>query len=165
MKNGQNAGCPGAPVAPSDDSPLDAERIEKLQCIHGKGSLLAVSERCVRQEARRAIAAQIGHENAIALPSKIKRRISIGVDIVRPAVDEEHRQAPGRPDLGVSDIKQAGADMLQRSKARGRRRGRSPRCGEHHRGCRPGECLFHEVASIGVPKSGHCMVSRAYLSE
>ncbi|SBV31887.1 protein of unknown function [uncultured Sphingopyxis sp.] len=159
MQCRQDARSPGAPVAPPDDRPFDAQRVEKVERIHRERRLLTVSGRRVRQETRRAIAAQVGHQNAIALRPEHKRRIGVGMYIVWPTMDEQHRRAVCRPHLGISDIEQAGADMLQQSEARGRRRGRTPRRGEQHRRRRPCQCLRHEAASIGVLKSGHCIVS------
>ena len=64
---GDDVGGAGTPVAAADRGLLDAQRIHQGDDIGGDRRLLAVADRLVRQESRRAVAAQIRHDHAIPL--------------------------------------------------------------------------------------------------
>ena len=76
--------------------------------------LLAVAERVARKKARRAIAAQIRDDHPVARRRQQRRDIDIGVNVVGPAVQKNDRGAIGGAGFGVSDIQDAGIDLLQR---------------------------------------------------
>src|SRR4029077_2026417 len=53
-----HVGCPSAPVEAGDDRTVDLERVQERDRVEGEGRLLAVSERVLRAEASRPVAAQ-----------------------------------------------------------------------------------------------------------
>ena len=84
--------------------------------------LLAVAERFTRKKARRAIAAQIRDDHPVARRRQQRGDIDIAVNVVGPAVQKNDRRAIGRAGFGVSDIQDAGIDLLQRAERRVRPR-------------------------------------------
>ena len=77
--------------------------------------LLAVSDGVARKKTRRAIAAQIRHDHAVARRRQQRRDIDKAVDVVWPAVQQDDRRAVGRTRFGIADIQHAGVDLLQRA--------------------------------------------------
>src|SRR4029077_10088430 len=86
--------------------------------IDGNRRRLAVAERCVRQEARRATAAHIRDDHPVALRGQQRRDVEKTVNVVGPAMKENDDGAIAGAGLGVSDIEQAGIDLLQWCKRR-----------------------------------------------
>ena len=78
--------------------------------------LLAIARRVGGEEARRAVAAQIGHDHPEARPRQHRGDIDEGVDVVGPAVQEDDGGTIGGPGFGVTDIEDAGIDLFQRRK-------------------------------------------------
>ena len=68
----------------------------------------------LRQEARRAIAAQIRHDHAVSLRRQQGRDVDIGVDVVGPAVQQDDGRAVGGSEFGVADAQDPGVDLLER---------------------------------------------------
>ena len=67
------------------------------------------------KKARRAVAAQVGHDHAVAGRRQQRRDVDEAVDVVGPAVQEDDRRAVGRTGFGVPDVQHAGVDLLQRA--------------------------------------------------
>ena len=74
-------------------------------------------------------------------------------------MDEQHRRAVRRPDLGIGDVEQARLHMVERSKPGRCRDTRARGCGKQHRRGRSGQRLRHEAAAICVLKVSHHIVS------
>jgi hypothetical protein len=64
---------------------------------------------------RRAIAAQIRHDHPVACGRQHGRDIDKAVNIVRPAMQQNDGGTVGGAGLGITDIEQAGIDLLQRA--------------------------------------------------
>jgi hypothetical protein len=79
-----------APVKPGDGCTLDAEHIEQGDRIVREHDLLAVSRRRLRQESSGSVAAKIGNEHSIASTFEHWCRLREAVDVVRPAVQQQH---------------------------------------------------------------------------
>ena len=93
--------------------------------LRGYGTTRFLSDATMRngEKARRSVAAQIGDDDSVSLRCQDGRDLFKGVDVVRPAVKQNHRRAIRWPRLGVSDIQNAGVNLFQRVKrgAAGRR--------------------------------------------
>ena len=107
---------------PASDRLLDLERIHQGDDVDGERRRLAVADRVARQKARRAIAAQIRDDHAIARRGQHGRDIDKAVNVVGPAVQKNDRRAIGRAGFGVADIQDAGIDLLERAERRVRSR-------------------------------------------
>ena len=75
--------------------------------------LLAIAQRFTGKKSRRAIAAQIRDDHPVARRRQQRRDIDIAVNVVGPAVQKNDRGTIGGAGFGVSDIQQAGIDLLQ----------------------------------------------------
>ena len=117
-----DVGRPRSPVKTGEDRLLDLERIHQGDDIDRDRRLLAVPERVARKKARRAIAAQIGDDHPVARRRQQRGDIDIAVNVVGPAMQKNDRGTIGRAGLGVSDIQDAGIDLLQRAERRVRPR-------------------------------------------
>ena len=127
-KHGQDAGGAGAPVAPADEDILEPQRLDQVERVDGKRRLLPVARRGAGQEAGVAISAQIGDDHPIARLRQDRRDIGIAVDVIGPAVEQQHGRAVVRTRLGIGDVEQVGAHMAHRREAaqRGGRCGSGP---------------------------------------
>jgi hypothetical protein len=83
---------------------LDFERIHQGDDIEGDRRRLTVAHGRARQEARRAIAPQRGNDDAIALRRELRRHVDKAVDVVGPAVQEQHWWTIGGAGLGVAAL-------------------------------------------------------------
>ena len=90
--------------------------------VDGERRRLAVAERVARKKARRAVAAQIRNDHAVARRRQQRRDIDKAVNVVGPAVQKNDRRAIGGTGFGVADIQDAGIDLLQRGERRVRPR-------------------------------------------
>ncbi|MCY1405604.1 hypothetical protein D9M71_208480 [compost metagenome] len=125
-----NAGRTRTPVITTEHRLLDLQRIHEVDDITGQRSRLAIAQGFVGEEMRIAIAARIGHQYPVALGGEQRRDFVIAVNVVRPAVQQDHHRSVGRAGFGVRHVQQPGVDMLERAERRGRRlsglgRGRS----------------------------------------
>ena len=71
--------------------------------------------RVARKKARRAVAAQIRNDHAVAGRCQQRRDIDKAVNVVGPAVQKNDRRAVGGAGFGVADVQDAGIDLLQRA--------------------------------------------------
>ena len=62
----------------------------------------------------RAVAAQIGNDDAAALRGQLRRDVDIGMDVVGEAVHQHHGRSIGGPRLVIGDVEDAGIDLAQR---------------------------------------------------
>src|SRR5207248_9870093 len=107
-----------------DDCLLDLEGIHQGDDVESNGRLLGIPERFAREKARRAIAAQIGDDGPVARRYQRRSDIDIAVDVVRPTVEKNDHRTIGAADNRVTDIQEAGIDLLD-----GTERGGRPRLG------------------------------------
>src|SRR6202022_3033235 len=75
----------------------------------------AVSKRLARQKAGRAISAQVGDDHPVAGRRQARGDVDETVDVVRPPVQKNHGWAAAGTGLGVSDVENAGLDVLERT--------------------------------------------------
>src|SRR6516225_12015259 len=75
-----------APIKPGQDCSLDPERVQEREDIDGDHRLLAIAQGVTGKKARRAIAAQIGHDHPVAGRRQQRGNLYIAVNVVRPAV-------------------------------------------------------------------------------
>ena len=76
---------------------------------------LAVAECILGEEARRAVAAQEGHEDTQAGRRQQRRHLFVAVDVVGPAVQQHDRTPVWRPEVDVADVEHPGVDLPYRS--------------------------------------------------
>jgi len=91
---------------------LDLERIHQSDDVEGYGRLLGVPERGTRKKARGAIAAQIRDDHPVAGRGQQRRDIDKAVNVVWPAVQQNYRGTIGRAGFSVSNVEEAGVDLL-----------------------------------------------------
>ena len=108
-----------SPVETRDDRRLDLERVHERDRVDGERRLLAVAERLIREEPRRAEAAHVGNKHAIARRRQQRRDIGVAVDVVRPAVQQDDRRTVGGTEVDVADVQEAGVDLLHRAERGG----------------------------------------------
>ncbi|MNF85100.1 hypothetical protein D3C84_674860 [compost metagenome] len=99
---------------------LDLQGIHEVDDITGQCGWLAIAQGFVGQEMRIAIAARIGHQHPITLGGQQRRDLVIAVNVIRPAVQQDHHRPAGRACFGVRHVQQPGVDMLERAERRGR---------------------------------------------
>ena len=76
--------------------------------------VLAIAHRFIGKKSRRAVAAQIRNDHPVARRGQQRRDIDIAVNVVGPAVQKNDRRTIGGAGFGVSDIQDAGIDLLER---------------------------------------------------
>src|SRR5437763_711552 len=81
-----------------------------------------VPDRVIREELRRAIAAQVRNDRPIAGRCQQRRNIDKAINVLGPAVQKNHHWSIGGTGFSVTDIEAAGLDLLQRSERRVRSR-------------------------------------------
>jgi hypothetical protein len=101
------------PIKTGQDRLLDLERIHQSDDINSDHRLLAIAECFTGQKARRAIAAQIGDDHPVAGLCQQRRNIHIAVNVVGPAVQKNDRRTIALTSFSVSDVQEAGIDLLQ----------------------------------------------------
>lgn len=101
------------PVETGDDRTLDPQRIQKRERVDGHHGLLSVPCRVVGQETCRAEPAQVRNDHPAVL--RCEKRCDLGetVDVVRPAVQEQHRLPIRWTCLRVADVQHTGVDLFQ----------------------------------------------------
>ena len=104
---------PSAPVKTSDHRLLNSERVHQRDDVGGQRRLLTVSNAIARQKPRCPVTAQIRNDDPVADRCEQWRNIDEAMNVVRPAVKKNHGRASRRTDLGVSDVQDTGADLLQ----------------------------------------------------
>src|SRR5580698_488175 len=102
-----------APVKASDDSCLDLESVHQSDDVESDGRLLGVPHRFAREKARRTVAAQIGDDHSVACRSQQRSNVDKTVNVVGPAMEKNDRWTCGGAVFCVSNIEEAGVDLLQ----------------------------------------------------
>src|SRR5689334_9196225 len=93
-----------APIETGEDRAVDLERIHECDRVDGERRGLAVAERLIGKKARRAVAAYIRHEHAVSGGREQRRDLDEAVNIIGPAVEQDHHRAVARPRFCVGDI-------------------------------------------------------------
>src|SRR6202011_1376868 len=114
-ERGDDVGTSRPPIEARNDRTVDFEGIHQRNGVEHEGGWLAVSKRLARQKARRAIAAQVGDDHPVASRSQTRGDVDETVDVVRPPVQQDRGRAAAGTGLGVSDIENAGIDVLERT--------------------------------------------------
>src|SRR5215467_2791900 len=114
----ENVGGPRSPIKTGEGRLLDLESVKKVLEIHGKSRWLPIPDRFIREESRGAIAAQVRDDHPVAGRGQQRRNINKTVNVVRPAVQENDHWSVGGTGFSVTDIQDAGIDLLQRSEGR-----------------------------------------------
>ena len=121
-RSGQSAaddvGGSRSPVKTGEDRFLDLESIQQGDSIDRQRRRLAVPGRFTGKETRRAVTTQIRDDHAVARSCKHGRDIDKAVNVVGPAVQQNHNGPIGGTGLCVTHIEDAGIDLLQRSERR-----------------------------------------------
>ena len=76
----------------------------------------------MRQEARRAVAAQMRHDHTVALRRQQRGDVDKAVNVVGPAVQQEDCRSIGGAGFRVPDVQHSRVDLLQRAERRARPR-------------------------------------------
>ncbi|MNN00442.1 hypothetical protein D3C81_1130330 [compost metagenome] len=118
-----NVGRTRTPVIATEHRLLDLQGIHEVDDITGQCSRLAIAQGFVGQEMRIAITPGIGHQHPITLGGQQRRNLIIAMNVVRPAVQQDHHRPVGRACFCVRHVQQPGVDMLERAEGRGRRLG------------------------------------------
>ena len=92
-----DVGRPRTPVEAAHDRVVDAERVHQRDRVDGQHGLLPVPHRIVGKEARRAVPAEVGDEHAVPGRGEGRRDVGVAVDVVWPAVKQQHGLAVMRP--------------------------------------------------------------------
>ena len=111
----EDVGRPRSPVGAGDDRLLDPEGVHQRDGVDRQDRLLPVAGCLVGEKARRAVAAQVRHDHAVARRRQQRRDLGEGVDVVRPAVQQHDRRTIGRADVDVADVEHAGLDLPDRA--------------------------------------------------
>jgi hypothetical protein len=111
----QSVGGPSAPIETADDGLVDVQDVHQGDGVGGKCRRLSIANRGIGQETRRPVAAQERDDDAIALVREQRRDIDEAVNVVGPAMQEQHRGTVAGTRLGVSDVQHARIDLLDRA--------------------------------------------------
>jgi len=111
-QRGDDIRRPRSPVGPREDCPVDPQDVHQGDRVDRQGRLLAVAEGLLGEEARRAVAAQVRDYHPVARCRQQRRDLGVGVDVVRPPVQQDDRRTVGRADVHVADVEDAGRDLL-----------------------------------------------------
>jgi hypothetical protein len=109
-----NAGRPPAPVETNQCRTRQFERIHEFKQIAAHRALLAGTRRGGRKEARRSVAAQIGHDDPAPRRRERRHHFVEGARIVWKPVHQKHRDAARRPRFLVSYLQDFCAHPLDR---------------------------------------------------
>ena len=107
-----DVGRPRSPVGAGDDRRLDPEGVHQRDDVDCQDRLLPVAERLVGEKARRAVAAQVGDDHPVSGRRQQRRDLVEGVNVVRPAMQQNDRRTVGGTTVGVSDVEDDGSDLL-----------------------------------------------------
>ena len=99
-KGRDHASGPPAPIIPRKDGLRDRQRIHQRQQIRPQSRLFAGTGRCRIQKPGRAIAAQIGHQDAKPLGGKLRRHAIPDADIIGKAMEQDGDQ----PSFGTAHL-------------------------------------------------------------
>ena len=99
------------PVESGHDRALDLEGVHEGDDVEGQRRLLAVADSLLRQERRRAVAAEIRDEHAVPSSREQRDDLGVAVDVVRPAMQKDNRRAVCRPGIYVADVQNAGVNL------------------------------------------------------
>ena len=80
--------------------------------------MLAVACRLARKKPRGTIATEIGNNDPKACGGQRWRDVHEAVDVIGPAMQQDHRGAVRRTNLRISDVEDPGVDLLQQRKRR-----------------------------------------------
>jgi len=75
----------------------------------------ATADGIPREEARAAVAADIGDDHAITGRRQRRCNVDKTINVIRPAVQQNDGSTIGRAGFGIADIEHAGIDLLERS--------------------------------------------------
>src|SRR5262249_49536694 len=101
---------------PGDDSLLDLQRVQEIDDIDRKRTLLTVPRRLGGQETRGAVAAQMRHDHPETGRGQHRSHVNEGVYVVGPAVQQDDRGTSGWSRFGIADIEDSGVDLLDHGK-------------------------------------------------
>ncbi|MNY30027.1 hypothetical protein D3C86_1641080 [compost metagenome] len=93
---------------------LDLQGIHEVNQVARQCSGLTIADRFGGKKTRVAITARIGNQYAIPLLRQRRRDVGVTVNVVRPAVQQDHHRTVCRADFGIGDIQQSGLDVFQR---------------------------------------------------
>src|SRR5262249_47038119 len=117
QRSGQSAATMLAVRAPQiktrENRPFDLESIHESDGIDGQRRLLAIPQSFTGKKARRAVAAQIRDNNPAARLRQQGRDVDKAMNIVGPAVQKNYRGTIGSASFSVSNVQDAGIDLLQ----------------------------------------------------
>ncbi len=94
---------------------LDLESIHERDDVESNRGLLGIPEGLAREKARRAIAAEVRDDDPVAPRGQKRRDIDEAVNVVWPAVQQHDHITIARADVGISDVQDAGIDLLQQA--------------------------------------------------
>ena len=93
---------PPSPIEAGENCLVDLERIHQRDDVESNRRLLSIPKRFAGKKARRTEAPQIGDDYPIARRCQQGRNLDVAVDVVRPALQKNHRRAIGRASFSVA---------------------------------------------------------------
>ena len=115
-ERGEDVGGAGSPVEPADDRIRDLQRVQQRDRIQRERALLAVAHRIGRPERGGPVSAQERDHHPVAGVGEHGNDVVETVDVVRPAVQEQHGPPIRRPDVDVAHVERPGVDLLHRER-------------------------------------------------
>jgi len=112
VKRRQDAGGPTAPVVPGQHGLGEAQRIHQVENIKSQGRLLARARRVGTQKPGLAKTAQPRHNYPATRLCQAGTHCCIGMDVIRKAMQQQHRRASGWAPFLVGDLQRAGLDAV-----------------------------------------------------
>ena len=110
-ERGDDVGGSRSPVEAGHDRVLDPEGVHQGDGVDGQRRLLTIAGRLVREKARRAEAAKIGHRHPVSLRRQQRGDVGVAVDVVRPAVQQQNGRAIRGPGVDIADVQGPGVDL------------------------------------------------------
>src|SRR5579872_2680580 len=112
-KRSYDDGRPRSPIEAGEGCLLNLERVHQRTDIECNGRLLAVPKRRTRLKRCRPEAAQERNDDPVSRRSEQRGDIDVAVNVVRPAVQQDHGLAVSRSRFDVSNVQDTRIRLLQ----------------------------------------------------
>src|SRR5271166_1784334 len=111
-KHRHDVGGARAPIEASDDRFVDLEGIHKIDNVDSDHGRLPVPKCIIREKTRSAVAAQVRYEHVVTLRCQQRSNVDKAVNVVGPAVQENHGSTIGGTCFNVADVEETCIDLL-----------------------------------------------------
>jgi hypothetical protein len=102
-----------SPIRTGNGCLLDFESIHKLDDVESNYRLLGIAKRITQKKTCYAITARVRDNRPVAGRRQQGSNVDKAVNVVRPAMQKNHRRTSGRASFSLADTQKASVDLLQ----------------------------------------------------